>query len=68
MENGWRDTPELRYAGLVKVAQGSDVMDEHETVEQKPVLNGVFLAAVLMLVGLCALAMLVLAAAAVVFR
>jgi hypothetical protein len=42
--------------------------EEQDTVEQKPVLSGFVLALVLVLVGLCALGMLVLAAAAVVFR
>ncbi len=43
-------------------------MDEQETTEDRPVANGFALAAVLTLVGVCAVAMLVLAAAAVVFR
>lgn len=43
-------------------------MEEQEIVEQKPIMQGLVLTAVLVLVGLCAVAMLVLAAAAVVFR
>jgi hypothetical protein len=43
-------------------------MEEQEIVEQKPIMQGLVLAVVLVLVGLCAVAMLVLAAAAVVFR
>lgn len=43
-------------------------MNDEEHAEERPVLNGLALAAVLVLVGLCAVAMLVLAAAAVVFR
>ena len=43
-------------------------MDENETAEDRPVANRLALAAVLSLVGVCAVAMLVLAAAAVVFR
>jgi hypothetical protein len=43
-------------------------MEEQETIEQKPIMRGLVLVSVLVLVGLCAVAMLVLAAAAVVFR
>ena len=43
-------------------------MEEQEIVEQKPIMQGLVLTVVLVLVGLCAVAMLVLAAAAVVFR
>ena len=43
-------------------------MEERDTTEDRPVANRLALAAVLTLVGLGAVAMLVLAAAAVVFR
>lgn len=43
-------------------------MDEQDTIEERPVMNRLALAAVLTAVGLAAVAMLVLAAAAVVFR
>lgn len=43
-------------------------MEDQIQEEERPVMSGFVLAIVLILVGLCAGAMLVLAAAAVVFR
>lgn len=43
-------------------------MEDQTLEEERPVMSGLVLAIVLILVGLGALAMLVLAAAAVVFR
>ena len=43
-------------------------MDDPETTEDAPAMNRLLLAAVLTAVGLAAVAMLVLAAAAVVYR
>lgn len=57
-----------RYGTVLFADSGSGTIEEQTNNEDLPVMSGLLLAVVLILIGLGAFAMLVLAAAAVVFR